>query len=47
MDIVVPELANAVYEDRVRDAIKALKVSTPSKPEGLASLLRSLLHLFT
>jgi hypothetical protein len=46
MDIVVPELANAVYEDRVRDATKARSVSTPRRTKGLPSLLRSLLHLF-
>ena len=46
MDIVVPELANAVYEDRIRDATKTRRVSTPRRIKGLPSLLRSLIHLF-
>ena len=46
MDIVIPELASAVYKDRMRDAIKARRFSSPRRTEGLPSLLRSLLRLF-
>ena len=46
MDMVVPELANAVYEDRLRDAIKARGMPTPRKVKGLPSMLRNLLHIF-
>jgi hypothetical protein len=45
MDFVVPELAKAMYEERVRDAMKARRFSSPSMSAGLPSVLRSLLHV--
>ena len=46
-DIVLPELANAVYEERVRDADKTGRFSIPRKSGRLPSLLRGLQLLFT
>jgi hypothetical protein len=45
-DIVLPELANAVYEERLRDAEKARQDSAAKRTGALASVLRSLIHLF-
>jgi hypothetical protein len=45
-DIVLPELVNAVYEERLRDAEKSRRTSTPAKADVSASVLRSLIHLF-
>jgi hypothetical protein len=45
-DIVLPELVNAVYEERLRDAEKSRRTSTPDKADASASVLRSLIHLF-
>jgi hypothetical protein len=46
-DIVLPELANAVYEERVRDADKNRWFSERRKTGTLTSFLRSLQILFT
>lgn len=46
MDIVVPQLANAVYEDRIRDALRARRFSIPTRSNSLPLILRNLLHLF-
>jgi hypothetical protein len=46
MDIVVPQLANAVYEDRIRDAVRARRFSIPTRSKRLPSMLKNLLHLF-
>ena len=46
MDIVVPQLANAVYEDRIRDAEKARRFSIPTRDNRLTFMLKNLLHLF-
>jgi hypothetical protein len=46
VDFVVPELAKAVYEDRMRDAQKARRFLSPSRPGGLPSVLRGLLPVF-
>jgi len=45
-DIVLPELANAVYEERLRDAEKARQDSAAKRTGAPASVLRSLIHLF-
>ena len=42
-DVVVPELARVMYEDRVRDAQKINRFSSYRRPSGLLSVLRSLL----
>ena len=46
-DIVLPELANAMYEERVRDADKSRRFSGPRKTGALTSFLRSLQIFFT
>jgi hypothetical protein len=46
MDIVLPELAQAVYADRVRDAQRTHGFSSSSGTGRLSSVLRSLLSRF-
>ena len=46
-DIVLPELANAMYKERVRDADKDRGFSEGRKTGALTSFLRSLQFLFT
>ena len=46
MDIVLPELAQAVYADRVRDAQKLHGFSGSPGNGRLSSVLRSLLSRF-
>ena len=46
-DIVLPELANAMYKERVRDADKDRRFSERRKPGSLTAFLRSLQFLFT
>jgi len=45
-DIVLPELASAVYEDRVRDAKKTHRFSAARISDVSASILKRLLLLF-
>jgi hypothetical protein len=45
-DIVLPELVNAVYEERLRDAEKTRQKSVAKRTGAPASVLRSLIHLF-
>jgi hypothetical protein len=45
-DIVLPELANAVYDDRLRDAEKTRPNPGANKTNAPASVLRSLIHRF-
>lgn len=45
-DIVLPELANAVYRDRLRDAEKNRKRSDATETGRLPSVLKNLLVLF-
>jgi hypothetical protein len=45
-DIVLPELANAVYDERLRDAEKTRQNSGVNKTNAPVSVLRSLIHLF-
>ena len=42
-DIVVPELARVMYEDRVRDAERINRFSSYRRPSRLLTVLRSLL----
>jgi hypothetical protein len=46
IDLVVPELAKAMYDERIRDAEKAHMVSSYRRPGGLPLVLRSLLPPF-
>jgi hypothetical protein len=46
VDLVVPELAKAIYEERIRDAEKAHRFSSYRRPGGLLAVLRSLLPYF-
>jgi hypothetical protein len=45
-DIVLPELADAVYRDRIRDAKKNRKFSDSRETGRLPLVLRNLLLLF-
>ena len=45
-DIVLPELANAVYADRVRDAKRPRLFSVTKRNSAPASVLKSLLFFF-
>ena len=42
-DVVVPELARVMYEDRVREAQEINRFSSYRRPSRLLSVLRSLL----
>jgi len=45
-DIVLPELADAVYKDRIRDAKRNRRVSGMPETRSLPSVLRALIHFF-
>jgi hypothetical protein len=45
-DIVLPELANAVYAGRIRDAKRNRRFSVAKRNGAPASVLRSLLFFF-
>jgi hypothetical protein len=44
--MVVPELAKAMLEDRLRDAQKTRRFPSDPRPRGLAAVLRSMLPHF-
>lgn len=45
-DIVLPELADAVYKDRIRDVNRNRRFSGMLETGKLPSVLRTLIHFF-